>query len=337
MQESHRLQTYIFEEIQSRFAKKTEAIDALCDLLQVGKDAVYRRFRGDSILTPQEIEVLTQKFNISLDAFIFQKSDNSMWSYQPFTSEKRSFEAYFEGLYRDTANLTRLPDVHIYYASSEISIFYYTFFPEIFTFKLYTWGRDIWNFDYLKNRKFNFDIVPLPVWQKAEQALKIYFQLPSTEMWTIDLLGMTLSQIEYYFNSGAFENPNDALVLCKKLQELTEHFERMAQTGKKFLVNSPPTGMDFNLYHNEIFPSGTTVYIESAAAPLAYTSYLLPNVIRTRDAIVCADTKTWIDNILSKSNPLSTVNEKSRRYYFDRVKRRIEMTRNRLEMALNDY
>ena len=45
------LQTYLFEEIKTHhFKSKSVMIEALMKLLEVGKDAVYRRLRCETIL-----------------------------------------------------------------------------------------------------------------------------------------------------------------------------------------------------------------------------------------------------------------------------------------------
>jgi hypothetical protein len=55
------LQHYLLEEISKRFLKKTDAVDVLCQLLNVGKDAIYRRMRGDTVLSPAELTLLAAK------------------------------------------------------------------------------------------------------------------------------------------------------------------------------------------------------------------------------------------------------------------------------------
>ena len=47
------LQTYLFEEIQTHhFENRSDMIEALMKLFDVRKDAVYRRLRCETMLTP---------------------------------------------------------------------------------------------------------------------------------------------------------------------------------------------------------------------------------------------------------------------------------------------
>ena len=69
-------QINFLETILGKFSKKSKAVDELSELLQVGKDAVYRRLRGDTVLAPEEMKVLARHFQISIDDFIFEDSNS---------------------------------------------------------------------------------------------------------------------------------------------------------------------------------------------------------------------------------------------------------------------
>ena len=60
------LQETILDNILKRFPKKSAAVKELADLLDTGQNAVYRRIRGESILTPREIALLARHYNICL-------------------------------------------------------------------------------------------------------------------------------------------------------------------------------------------------------------------------------------------------------------------------------
>lgn len=64
---SNNFQRSFFKELESQFAKRGEMVSALSEALNVGKDGVYRRLRGDTTLSADELIVLAQKYNISLD------------------------------------------------------------------------------------------------------------------------------------------------------------------------------------------------------------------------------------------------------------------------------
>jgi hypothetical protein len=334
------LQDYLIAEILRHFPKRSDAIDAIAILFGTSRDPIYRRFRGTSVFTPEELQVLATHFNISLDAYIFKNTNTVVFSFNPFTQVVKKFEDYLESIYADSVVLKGLPNLEIWYASAEIPIFYYIIYPEIFSFKLYVWGRTIWNFSYLENKPFDLDIIPRPAMQKAEEVMRIYNQLPATELWSLNIMDNTLNQIEYHFNSSGFKNPQDAVLLCDKMIALTEHMQIMGAYGKKVplgaLNNAETVGGAFNLYHNEMIYTNNTIYVRSERGRAVYTTHGNPNFLKTTDERMCDYTENWFKSVISKSAPLSAQSEKGRRWFFDKIRRRIEVVKNRIEQQLNN-
>lgn len=339
MEEANQLQTYLLETIESRYPKRADAIEALATLLHIGKDGIYRRMRGDSVMSPDEMELLARTYNISLDTHVFRRSDAVMWSFNPFVKTVHTFEDYLQQVLTDANMINRLPNVEVMYATAEIPLFYYIFQPEIFAFKLYVWGRTTWRFDWLEKRKFSFDVIPPPLLEKANEIHKIYRNIGSQELWSLNILDNTLNQIEFHVNSGAFADPKDALLLMDKMLNLANHLETMAKIGKKFAYGTSPEAapnVRFELYHNEMVYTNNTIFVKSPAARIVITTVGNPNFIKTTDERMCDYTENWLNGIIPSCNPISLSGEKNRKYFFDRLRRRIEAIRNRIVQHIED-
>jgi hypothetical protein len=333
-----KLQLYIFDEILSRYPRRADAAETVAKLLQLGIDAAYRRIRCETSLSSDEILLLAKTFSISLDKFIFAKSDSVVFTFNPFSQKVRSFEDYLKLIGDDLEMLIRLPEIEIKDAWTEIPFFYYIYFPELFCFKFYVWGRTIWNFGYLQSRKFTLDIIPIPVIQQAQKILERYRQIPSTQLWSLSIVDNTLTQIEYHVNSGSFEHPEDALLLCKKVLELAEHMERMAIFGKKIKVGATAEmgGADLELYHNEMLSTNNTIFVQSKVGRAVYTTISNPNFLKTSDDQMCNYTDEWFKNVINKSRLISNTGEAGRRFFFDRLKKRIEVVRKRVTVLVEE-
>ena len=157
------IQTRLFEKILEKYDRKALAVEALEELLSVGKDAVYRRFRGDTFLTPNEFELLAKTYKISLDKLTFGHSDEVMVSFNAFEQPAQSFYEFVSNIYKQIKQLNELPNAHFYYASHEIPVFHYMYFPELICFKFYVWGVTSWGFDYLKDQQYRnlFEVNPM--------------------------------------------------------------------------------------------------------------------------------------------------------------------------------
>lgn len=330
MEELNKLQQYLLDEVLNRFPRRADAIEALKSLLNLGSDAVYRRIRGDSTLSPDEMNLLARKFDVSLDKFIFEKSDSVVFTFNPFSQKVSSFQDYLKGIDADLDILIKLPDIKIMDSWTEIPFFYYIYFPELFCFKFYVWGRTIWDFKYLHSQKFSLDTIPVPVIQQAQKILDRYRQIPSTQLWALSIVDNTLNQIEYHVNSNSFANPQDAILLCQRVLELAVHMENMAIHGKKIPVGGGNGGADLVLYHNEMFGTNNTIFVQSRFGNAVYTTISNPNFLKTSDDQMCKYTDDWFKNVISKSQLMSTTGEKGRSFFFDRLRRRIEVIKKRI-------
>ncbi len=331
------LQIKMLEQILQNFQRKAEAVDALSSLLSIGRDAVYRRLRGDTLLTPDEISLLSQHFNISLDALVQKGSDAIFFSFNAFSQKINSTEDYLEGINQDLKQVSQLPDVEIWYASSEIPFFYYSFFPELIGFKLYVFGRTIWDLDYLQQRKFHFNLLPYHAVELAKSIMETFISIDTTELWSFNIFDNTLNQIEYHSSSGQFENPEDALTLLDRLQDLSNHMRRMSECGRKYKINGDPKmGSKFQLFHNEMIYTNNNIFVKSPRYKAVFTTYANPNFLKSSDPRICTFMDDWYQKVLRKSNPISEQAERDRNWFFNGIERRIGAVRKRVEIQIQE-
>ena len=124
---ANEFQTRLLEQIAKKYQRKSEAVDILSSLLSIGKDAVYRRLRGDTLLTPDEISLLAKEFYISLDSLVLDNTSSVFFNFSAFTQKINSPTDYLNGILSLLRQIKLLPEVEILYASSEIPFFYYSF------------------------------------------------------------------------------------------------------------------------------------------------------------------------------------------------------------------
>ncbi len=333
MQDS--LQSELIEQVLRFFPKKADAVAQLSSLLNLGRDAVYRRLRGDTMLTPDELRLLAREFGISLDALVFGETDSVFFTFNAFSQEINRVEDYLQGFHHHLAQLNNLREVELFYASSEMPVFHYFFFPELISFKLFVWGRTVWDLDFLQHQPFRFGLIPPHALEIADQILEVYKNLRTTELWSLNIFDNTLHQIEYHARSGNFSDGEDALLLCKRLDQLAEHLCLMAEHGRKFrLRQHPDNGAAFNLYHNEMIYTNNTILLNAPLQRVVFSTFGDPNFLRSTNPRICDFTEDWFRKIISKSTSISNHSEASRNGFFNGLRRRVEHTRKGIEMQL---
>lgn len=330
------LQKKLLDKILDRYEKKAEAVDELAKLLNVGKDAIYRRLRNDTELKPDEISLLAQHFNLSIDTLIFEQSDSVFFSYNQFSTQVKSFEGYLQEILQVTSRFLHIPNTHFYYTTKDIPLFQYMYFPELIRFKLYVWGMTAWGFDFLDARAFSFDLVPPHNVELARTIANNYNRLPSTELWGPGIFDNTLDQIEYIASIGGFQIPTDALLLCDKLLELLQHMQKMAKYGSKFNPGSQPQSQlaSFHLYHNELVSTNNSILVNFPNGQMLFNTHGNPNFLFTSDEKLCKHSENWFMRILSKSTAISIHGDRIRNQFFRKLEHRIADKRQHIKAAL---
>lgn len=333
------LQDQLFEIILSRFARRADAVDQLSELLNLAKDPVYRRLRGDTFLSPQEMGLLARHFRISLDTLIIGQSDNVVFDYNAFSHKITNFSDYLASMNEDFEHIHRMPNAHLYYASAEMPVFTFSLFPELMAFKLYGWGRTTWNMEWLRDRPFSFDLITQPVIRESQAMLLQYLKLPSTELWTAQIVDNTLAQIEYHLYAGGFRDPKDALVLIDRVQDWISHMKAVTSAGCKFNVgeNASLGRGKFQLFYNEMVYANITALITSDVGRLAYTAYCTPNFLKSSDHRLCDYTQNWFDIITAKSTPLTHAADKNRDWFFREIAHKVERRKQRILLHIEEH
>lgn len=335
---TERLQIVFFEELLSQIGKRTAAVDQISSLLSIGKDAVYRRLRGDSELTLDELKILAQHYNISLDQLLFQDSDKALFTVASFSTPVNAFDDYLENMIRYLDLGLSLPDAEIIYATAEIPVFYYCLFPEIMCFKLYVWAKTVWNIEAFSKKKFSFDLFSPYTMKLIQQWNDRYLQIKTTELWCLNIFDNSLNQIEYVFSNSDFEKSSDALVICDAMSNLAHHVCQMAEKGKKFKPDEHGVSstVPFKLYHNELVYTNNTIFLKSNTVNAVFSTFDSPNVLMTTDPKVFRHTEKWFQGIKSKSDYITEVSEKNRNIFFNKLEKKVSRTKNKISSMMED-
>lgn len=331
---STNLQQALFDQIISRFPNKTAAVAEISDVLSLGRDPIYRRMRGDTILTPDELSELSLAFHISLDELIFKHENTVFFTYNAFSQQNTNLESYLQAFVDELRRAQNAGNPCFYYASAEWPLFQSLFLPELISFKLFIWGRTVINFPFLQQLKFEFSLIPEPILRLTREMLLSYIELPSIELWSRNIIDNTLNQIFYQLKMGSFKNQQDALLLCDKLEELTDHMQKMAAAGRKSLLHVPPdenSGATFDLYHNEMVHTNNTILANTTEGNVLFTTLGNPNFLKSKDRHLTEHMEGWFKKVITRSNSISQHAEKSRGIYFMSLRKKIEQMRSKIK------
>lgn len=337
--DSYELQRKIFELIEIKTENSKELKDDLAQLLSISKGAVYKRINGTTAISLADLALLMQKYNISFDNLIYPDKKEIKFTFPQIEKKIVSFFEYTHTFKAAVDNFASLPNPQIYYATNELPFFYYFLDRDLTYFKFYIYAKTVWSLDSYKERNLSLTDFAEEhgVMGILNDSLKKYYnELPNIEFWNENVLNNTLNQITYFLSTGHFELPEEAFVLCDRLDEIMIHVEKMAQYGKKFMPGKEPTenSPEFRMYYNEISHTNNMLLIQNSLQSAIFTSYDNPNYIISTDNKLIDYTLNWFKNIQKSSLPISKDAEKTRRTMFGKIHKRIDQTRSEIESIL---
>lgn len=323
------VQTSFLNLIKDHMPDNLSFADELADILHISKDSAYRRIRSETTLSLDEIQKLCNHFGVSIDTLLGTSQDQITFQYRSVGGTNMSFEDWLISILGNLKMINRFDVKEIIYLAKDVPPFHYFQIPQLSEFKCFVWRKTILEEEAFKDKKFSFGLISERFINLGKQVWDEYVMTPSLEVWSFETINITLRQIEFYLDCGLFENESDALVLLGHLESLIKHVKNMAEAGKKFLVDSEPSGDNgnFTLYTNEVSIADTTIFFKMADTKIAFITHNTLNTLATSNEIFCENTENYINNLLKKSNLISTTSEKERIKFFNRLDRKLNKTR----------
>jgi len=321
MSKDNDLQINFLNRIKDIIPEKRSFTDELADVLNVSTDSVYRRVRGETLLTINEIYALCTHYNISFDLFTHH-AKNIAFNYEAMGSSA-GFRTYLTSILNDMLQIVRADNKQIIYAAIDVPIFHHFNYPELSAFKMFYWMKAVVNVPSLLEKKFSVEHIQPEFADLGKKIFETYCKIPSIEIWTDETINSLIKQIEFYWDSGNFEKKEDALVVCEQAQNEIDTLNKQAEVSNKAMKQS---GGDpnFTLYHSQIEIGNNCIYTKKGDLESIYLSVHTFNKIITGNPGFVDDTKLWLDNLIKKSNPISGVSQIHRYKFFKRASDKLE-------------
>jgi len=317
-------QTLLMQRIKNALPANMSLVDELAELLGVSNDSAYRRMRGETQLSIEEIALICKHFRISFDSFINSGSDNFVsFTYHQLSSHVSTFREYLQGIRNDIGKVLKFPenDRQIIFAAEDIPVFQHFAHPYLTAFKIFYWNKSILNAKGFEDKKFEPAHIDADLLQLAADIYDGYSKINSIEIWSDDTVNSTLKQIEFYWDAGAFNNRQEALRVCEEVNLMLNRIRKQAELNIKLGADNKPTSTEPNyaLYHSDVMIGNNCVLSTTGGMKGAYISYHTFNVMLTTNVNFCNETELWLKNLIRKSNLISGVAEKQRYRYFKRA------------------
>lgn len=323
--------------IQQRFLQKLKEIippnyslvDELADLLQISTDSAYRRIRGETAVSMDEVVKLCLHYKIPLGLLGADQTDGVTFNYKLVSDDTASFRSYLAKLFADLQKIRSADNKQVIYGAADVPLFHHFNYPEQAAFKVFYWLNSVSNLPTLEGKKFSLSIIPEDILELGKQVFEVYRDIPSIEIWTEESANSTIKQIDYYWEAGLFERQEDAVLVVEQLSEMMKDIQQMAKQGSKNLTTTPSKKKDgerdnFQLYYSEIQIGNNNILVKVGDTKVNYLRHQTFNYMYTTNTKFCNDTEAWLSNMIRKSILISDVSERLRYQFFRKIQKRVD-------------
>jgi hypothetical protein len=297
--------------------------DELADLLNISSDSAYRRIRGETAFSIDEVAVICGKFNLSFDTLIASDSGGMVsFTYNGLYHRENGFARYLENI-KGFVNMVEKHNGMITYACEDVPVFRNLSKPLLAQFKMFYWLKAVINDASLQNKKFQNGVLPDSYSILAQEAYNAYSRVSSIEIWTEETLNSSLRQLEYFWESGQVEKQEDAIAICEEWLEMIHQLAADAETETK---QSGIPGLTFKLYNCDVLIGSNCIIVDAGPVRRTFISYNTMNSVNTGDPKFNEESGYWMQNLIRKSTMISGMGEKQRYKFFKLLEASVHRT-----------
>jgi hypothetical protein len=316
------LNKHLISSIEEVVAKGTNIANLLMDILDISKDAIYRRIRGEVSFTFEELANISEKLNISLDNIIgLKSSEQAVFNLNllrlPATNSSLSMYVKFVSDYATLFHrLNQYPNSKISMACNAIPPSIIFQYPYLLKFRLYRWMSQSGiarNMTPMSEIEYPEELIPLTM-----LFVKNFFATKNLDI-TIDRSIIThyVKEVAYFAKLDLLTNEELANIK-KELFEMLDFLESLAASGKYNNENS-----QIMIYLSNI--NIDTSYVFYGCDAFSSCDFLLYsiNAINTQNPIMSNIQEEWINTLKRFSTLITYCGEIDRRNFFNTQRKHI--------------
>lgn len=312
-------QLRFFEKLKQTVPANISLANEIADVLEISADGVYRRMRGESILSMDELVKLCRHYKIQPDVIVSSDDATSAtFQFRKMIQDESGFEDYLKNIYSDLQRINASNPKQIIYAASDIPIFHQFYLPEYAAFKMYWWQKAILNLSSVEGKKFNPSEIRKDFSETCKRITELYMRIPSVEIWHNDTISSNLTMLEFAWESGWFDSKEKAFLICDSLSKILISLEKQAEKSSKFINEEKwaENEGNFTMYQSEVILTNNHILVNAGSARVVYLSHNTFNTMATINKVFCDETEAWLKNLMKKSVQISGMAEKQRHKFF---------------------
>lgn len=305
-------------EMKKRIPEGQSIVNYLTDVLCMGKEAIYRRLRGEVAFTFQEIALISHKLGISIDQIIGNHLGSRVTFDLNLLHSDNPLESYYEILtrYLQIFNYLKGEDnLEIYTASNVISFTLYSSYEHLSKFRLMRW---VYQNDKIKTPNSLADFqAPEKVIQAHKKLSEVMKESNISHfIWDANIFISFIKEVAY-FNKLNLISDEDVKCLKEDLYQLVSQLEQLSIQGEF------KTGHKVSIYLSNIDIEATYSYVRKKEIEFSLLRVYSINSMDSQNPYICETQKNWIQSLKRHSTLISGSGEAERIAFFEEQRRHI--------------
>ncbi len=315
------IQNRLLEQLQAKLPPNVSLGKFLMDELELSRDSAYRRVRGETVLKPEEIQHLCEKFDISIDKIIGISGKSVTFQYNPIMRSEFSFEGYLNGIMDAFKRMAGERTKDLYMSNLDLIIFQLLNSPTLLRFKLMYFGKCYLKIPTLQEEKYFIGWTGGISNETIQTLLNHYIRINSIEVIGYEAGKGLIREIVSFYELGYFKDQEDALFLIDEVVNLISHMHDQADIGRKFIKGQPVITEEgnFSMYLHQTYIQDNTFISDTSSYRMLYITHNMMNYLYTIDPDYVNKSFAIFKEMVKSCIKISEDNPRQRKMYFDNL------------------
>ncbi|MDR1981404.1 MAG: hypothetical protein LBQ39_07285 [Tannerellaceae bacterium] len=310
---SEKLNDSLIEAMKEKLPKRVNLVNVLMNTLFIGKEAVYRRLRGEVPFTFTEASVISNSLGVSLDQVAGTCSKKNALFGLDFIHYENPIDTYYSNIQNAIQIFRAVKDnstLEWYIASNVIPQIFYMDHDNLSRFLLFKW---MYQHEKINQVKY-FSELQMPDQLQAVQReyVEISKKVPFANFIWDNMVFHNLINDVRYFSEVNLLTDEEKEVLQKEIIDMIDNLEELATQGKH------PNGEKVTIYISNINFDASYSSLEADNFKCSSFNIYSINSITTLDLDVFEVQKSWIQSLKKYSTMISVSGEMQRIQFFER-------------------
>ena len=312
MTEGHHYYQGFMSAIQQRILHKTKLANMIAELLDIEKDAVYRRLRGEVNFSFAEMAIIAKNLGISLDKIAGIENMQSRPAQLNISNQLSPTPVDYE-MFEGHVNLLKSikdePDTQIIEAANIFPHYLYQDYEYLARYHIFRWNHAIMRGDVLP---FHEIILPEKILILQKETCQYARYIASTTyVWDNMLVRRLVTNIKYFAKVNLIKEEDVALIK-NDLMMMMDNLEKIAIKGKH-----EETGKEVSIFISDVASDTSYSCLKTKDIHLTLIRAFILNSTVTFDVEIFNYACAWIRSMQRMSTLISVSGEKARTMYFD--------------------